>query len=827
MTDTSDGGELDRLLAKSIGQSAGDEPERLTDHSRAVRDAARAVAARIGPAGLIAGVPRFWDWVERAALLHDAGKVAVGFQRQVQPAGDLWGERHEVLSLAYVDLFHAHPADQAADDTLTDDRLMTATGVLFHHRPLTSTAESGAGRALAHRYGEDAPWQAAFGGTRPNVQVPRQRHVELLTWFARQLARSPREADGRKLWELARALFLATRDAWYDPVPARDGLLAVLLQGAVTLADHAGSAHVSLQTHMPLPRRFLDRLPSPYDHQRAAAAVDGHLIVLAPTGSGKTEAGLAWAAAQLAHMPGQPRLVWVLPYRASIDAAAGRFRASLDAPPIPAPADRGDRGDPVGESRTAEEPDIGILHATAARTLLERAVDEDCPSPRDAARKARARAGAMRLFQQRVRVATPHQLLRGAIAGPRYSSVLLEQANCLMVLDELHAYDPVTFGRICAAMDLWAELGSRVAVLSATLAEPMIELVRDSLRGRCEVVAASPGTAPDRHRLVLTDEPITAPASLDTIRGWLADGRSVLVVANSVRTAQRLYAELATTARAAFDDIDAAVLLHARFRAKDRAAIERRILARHPEREPGAPARRGGGLVVSTQVLEVSLCLDFDHGVSEVAPIEAVAQRAGRVNRRGRHPDGPVEFRVHQVERALPYEQEALDAAWAALRSTVDTDPTISEETIGAWLNHVYATPWGKQWAATARRSRDDFRSTFLTFDRPFDDRSEFARGLDEQFDTVHVLLAADVTEYRDLANREHGDPLLAEGLLIPIRFGQYLMLKHAGRLVVDRTLGVPIVDTPYSPETGLDLSMDTSVEGSPANPFGPPDTVL
>nr|WP_063897603.1 CRISPR-associated helicase/endonuclease Cas3 [Frankia sp. ACN1ag] len=838
-----DQGELGRVLAKSAERAADGRAEQLTEHSASVRDAARAVAARIGPAGPIAAEPRFWACVERAALLHDAGKVAEGFQRQVRPNGKPWGERHEVLSLAYVDLFH--PGSEAG---APGDRLMTATGVLFHHRALTSSGEV-SGRSpepLTHRYFEDADWGRYFGkGTaddlrqgRPPVQIPRQRHAELLAWFAGQLALAP-DPDpdpARRLWERARGLFLATRDRWIDPVSEESGLLAVLLQGAVTLADHAGSAHVPLQTHMPLPRRFLDRLATPYAHQRAAAAADGHVVVLAPTGSGKTEAGLAWASARLDGMPGQARLVWVLPYRASIDAAADRFRTNLDPPPTGEPPTD---GQPTGGQPTGERPDIGVLHATAARTLLERAVAEDCPSPRDAARKARARAGAMRLFAQRVRVATPHQLLRAAIAGPRYSSVLLEQANCLMVLDELHAYDPVTFGRICAAMRLWSQLGSQVAVLSATLAQPMIELVQDSLGGAVEVVRAAPGTAPDRHRLVLADEPIIAPASLDAVRRWLAEGRSVLVVANTVRTAQQLYADLTPAARAASPgvagqanvdgqaDSDAAILLHSRFRARDRAGIERRILDRHPERTPDDPARRGGGLVVSTQALEVSLCLDFDRGASELAPIEAVAQRAGRVNRRGRHPDGPVEFRVHPVERHLPYEEEALAAAWSALRSTVDTDPTISEQTITAWLDHVYATEWGRRWTQTARQNRDAFWTSFLTFRRPFDDRSEFAEHLDEAFDTVHVLHTDDVEEYRDLADRERGDPLLAEGLLIPISFQQRIRLTQAGRAVPDRRLGVCVVDAPYSTETGLDLSVLDSATPGAADGSPPVDTVL
>ncbi|MFD0883842.1 CRISPR-associated helicase Cas3', partial [Streptosporangium algeriense] len=764
--------ELSQVLAKSARGSALGRPELLTGHSLAVRDATRTVADRIGSPGILAAYPRFWSWVETAALLHDAGKVAEGFQRQVRPGGEIWGERHEVLSLAYVDLLTRRLDPR--------DRKMIAAGVAFHHRPLTSHN----GGDLRSMYPPVAAWERKFGrdpapvSGRPRIQIPAARHRSLLAWLARQLAVPVPEND-RRMWELARDAFARLTTEWINPVDEEEGLVAVLLQGAVTLADHSGSAHVPLQTHMPLPRGFLGRLATPYPHQRQVADVGKHLILVSPTGSGKTEAGLAWASRQLDDMAGRPRLVWLLPYRASIDAARDRFVENLD----PAPGQK--------------EPDIGVLHATAARTLLARAVADECThGPADASR-ARARVRAMRLFSQRVRVATPHQLLRAAIAGARYSSVLLEQANALMVLDELHAYDPATFGRICACMRLWQRLGSRVAVLSATLAQPMIRLVEDTL-GTVEICRAPTGTAPPRHRLVLDEDSIDSEASLGRVRGWLAEGQSVLVIANTVARAQELYKRL---------DCPGATLLHSRFRSRDRARIERRIMGRYPERKPEENAPRGG-LVVATQAVEVSLCLDFDRGVTELAPIEAIAQRAGRINRRGRHADGVVEFRVHtEVGAGRPYDKGALEAALTALTTT--PGPEISEETVETWLDIAYATPWGRNWAVEAERHRDEFSRTFLTFPDPFHDRSEFAAKLDEAFDTVEVLLREDMDEYRTEVDK---DPLLAAGLLIPIRFTQLAGLRSTGRAeFVKRGLNLWVIDVEYDPVLGLELTSQSA----------------
>lgn len=754
---------LNAVMAKSASHSGKGRAETLTEHSAQTRDAVLAVAERIGLAGPLARYPEFWRWTERAALLHDAGKIAAGFQQQLSRRDKPWGERHEVLSLAYVDLLTAGLPN--------DSRALIAAGVLFHHRCLDELS-----RSYPTESEFEALWQRKFGFAAyagPDTQAAADRHAALLAWLADQLGVGVPAAEAGELWQRARDMFTAAEDRW-ESVPETEGLVAVLLQGAVTLADHSASADVELDADTPLPFRFMDSIPSPYPHQTAAAATDGHLVLLSPTGSGKTESGLGWASRQLEMMPGRPRLVWLLPYRASIDAIRDRFAGYFGC---------GADG-------------IGVLHATTAATLLSRVVcDDQAPGPDDA-RKVRAMAGAMRLFKQRVRVATPHQLLRAALAGPSYASALLEQANSVFVLDELHAYDPETFGRICAAMRLWEQLGSRVAVLSATLAPPMIYLVRDSLSAPVAISSAAPGTAPLRHRLVLDDQPLTAPASLDRIRQWRDDGHSVLVVANTVRTAQEVFRELAPDP----DDEDA-VLLHSRFRLRDRAGIEKRILLRHPERQPGDPARRGGGLTVSTQVLEVSLCLDYDCGVSELAPVEAIAQRAGRVNRRGRHPDGAVELRVHAVESHLPYDEGAISAALLALGEW--DGKLLTEEAIGDWLDRAYATPWGREWADRARESRDGFSDVFLTFTAPFADRSEFAKGLEENFDTAEVLLRSDLPEYRDRLSGRNGDAMLAAELLIPVSIRQRAILRPE----FSRDLGVWVTDAPYSPRTGLDIS--------------------
>ena len=228
---------------------------------------------RVGLAGVLACCPRFWEWVSWAALLHDTGKIAEGFQRQVRPGGQPWGERHEVVSLAYARLF-----TQGLPD---DFRVMTAAGVAFHHRCLDGR------RGLSSMYPPDAEWGTQIrlepgAAARMPAGAGDPGHGQGAHHLASSAARDPSLPQPAGItrtgsapaacdaWKRARAAFIELERHWSSPVSGTDGLVAVLLQGAVTLADRSASAGTPLDTDIPLPRDYLETIPAPYPHQEAA-----------------------------------------------------------------------------------------------------------------------------------------------------------------------------------------------------------------------------------------------------------------------------------------------------------------------------------------------------------------------------------------------------------------------------------------------------------------------------------------------------------------------------------------------------------------------------
>jgi CRISPR-associated endonuclease/helicase Cas3 len=780
------------LAAVWAKSGRGGKPgESLTGHLEAALKAARAIQCRVGPLDWLPGIPpdRFWPLVAWAALLHDTGKVADGFQAQLanpafppaRPGRAAWGERHEVLSLAFVDLLTAALPQH--------ERLWVALGVLTHHRPLRPSGAIGQGRGRDldryYRGADPDRFHLAFGGR----QVRLGLHEELLDWLATRAPEPvrPQPSDAPAA-ERARTMFKAVTNRWQQALPDSEGLTAVLLQGAVTMADHLSSAgRQRLDETMPLPAGYLHRLAAagrqPYAHQVAVAGQDGHVVLVAPTGAGKTEGMLAWASTALARLPGQPRLFYVLPYLASINAMVRRLADDLG----------------CGVDR------IGVVHGKAAQVLLAWSA-EDGTDELEAARKARARQQMTRLFNERLRVGTPYQLLRGALLGPKHASVLLDAANSVFVLDELHAYQPKTFGWLLAALRLWERLGGRVGIASATLADQVLDMVRESLAAPITHVRADPAFAARlvRHRLCLASQDLIDPVSVARVRDTIADGCSVLVVANTVGRAQRLFALLAQDAHHRWpDDPHSAVLLHARFRQQDRQRLEDTLRARYATHG----SDRRSGLVVSTQVAEVSLDVDFDVAFTDVAPLEALLQRMGRVNRLGQRPPAevwvlPVEPAPARPERVGPYLAAPVHEAWQILSR--HNGELVTETATQQWLTDAYAGPWGQQWLADVRHARQEFTAGFLTFTSPFDDRSNLEERFDQLFDGTEAVVAGDLDVYRAQFQR---DPLLAAGLLIPLSYELLARLRRDGRCQPDPATDTWVLNLPYTSEGGLDLS--------------------
>jgi CRISPR-associated helicase Cas3/CRISPR-associated endonuclease Cas3-HD len=771
--------------AKSA-RAGGKSGESLTSHLDDTFRAATILANRIGDIRCLnEGVrAQFWRVVELAAISHDAGKVGDGFQQMVKGQLRVWPQRHEVLSLGFVRQLIDAPA-----------REWVSLGVATHHRHLFGGDGGCRKPSLWTLYGGDlSPDEFAdeFG------QVDLSVVAELLDWIARTAGLTPATTQNTpSLATVSSAQVELTElfKRWDGPVDPNVGLTAVLLQGAVTMADHLSSAHASLHPVQPIDSSYrvklLGRLGSgnrtvrPHQHQ--AAHTQGHMILRAPTGSGKTEGGLLWAAGQLERIKAErrcvPRLFYSLPYLASINAMAGRLSGELGDPDL-----------------------VGVAHSRAGSYHL--AVSIDCDEDNDpvtqdrivaAARKAVSRAAATRLFRESVRVGTPYQQLRGALAGPIHSSVLLDCANSVFLLDELHAYDARRLGFILASLGFWEKLGGTIGILSATVPEALVQLIRQSLEDDVTVIDGHGQHGQARHLIGLREHHLTEEPAIDEISARLLEGRSVLVVANNVGHAQDLFTALAPTAEEIHGP-DGAHLLHSRFTRRDRNTIEKAILDRYK-----AGAERNGGLLVATQTIEVSLDLDFDLTHTSGAPLEALLQRFGRVNRLGTRPAAPVIVHQPTYKERNTSTDEFADGIYPAAPTrhgweilSGHNGQQVDERTTVGWLNEIYDSPWGDEWRTEVTRHQQRFVDDFLTFTTPHEGRDHLEEDFDSLFEGTEAILAVDIDEYQTALGQVAGRSgrLLAEDLLIPLPL--HVKPKY------NRSLRVCTIDAEYDPRNGL-----------------------
>ena len=338
-------------------------------------------------------------------------------------------------------------------------------------------------------------------------------------------------------------------------------------------------------------------------------------------------------------------------------------------------------------------------------------------------------------------------------------------------------------------------------MLSATLPDALAELVREALASKATPVVGPPGTP--RHRIRLRDHALTDDASVHEITASIEAGRSVLVVANNVAHAQALFDSLAPVAKDLHGD-DAAALLHSRFKRGDRLRIERRL----SERYGANVAERRPGLIVATQVVEVSLDLDLDVLYTAGAPLEALLQRFGRVNRRGRRDAADVVIcqpgYAPRRDSAAPeyadgvYLAEPVKLGWEILRRN-DGQPVDETEATG-WLNEVYTSAWGEQWRNDVRHHRREFTEAFLTFTTPLDARGDVEERFESMFEGTEAVLRDDLAAYADALGprADAAGRLLGEEMLIPLPPWANSVASY------DKRLRVRVIDGEYHPEQGL-----------------------
>jgi CRISPR-associated endonuclease/helicase Cas3 len=206
--------------------------------------------------------------------------------------------------------------------------------------------------------------------------------------------------------------------------------------------------------------------------------------------------------------------------------------------------------------------------------------------------------------------------------------------------------------------------------------------------------------------------------------------------------------------------------------------------------------------VVATQVVEVSLNIDLDTIYSDPAPLDALVQRFGRVNRAREKGIVPVHVFREPRDGQGVYLEKLVERTLDVLE--VHNNEDIDEAAIGEWLDEIYATPEIRDpWMKTYREQYQLIASALRSL-RPFDSDERREEEFERLFDGVEVLPRCFERQYIEhMANDEF---IEASRLFVSISHKRYQQLAKKGKIrpMEDATRKRWVVLQEYSSTLGL-----------------------
>ena len=587
------------LLAKS------DPPQSLLHHSIEVFKIIHQYAKRWSHLAQISDALELFEDAELAGLFHDLGKSAAGFQSillgEKTKKDYTWNHyRHEILSGALVATIN--------DSHRRADLLLA---ILTHHIGMNKDSLTGPSLyKFSPQVNTTLPFKERLKQLEPfweqlkellnqlKTHVP---NVEVTFWL--DLPSSPLSLpDPFDILKRDNDI-LKQRSRKPNNLAQKNFLKRVYLRGLLTSADHLASA--AAFEHSSDTKEVISPLPHPkkikpenfkfhlYQHQ-LNAAIDGSVMFSAPTGSGKTEAALLWSEANQNKIRSR-HIFYVLPYTASINAMYHRLCSHF------------------GQGA------VSLLHGRSSYFLYRWLCEAGNESFKAMAKARKLRQQTKELYYP-IKVLTPHQILMSFLGLKGWEKAWTEYSGGLFILDEIHAYEPKLAGLFFEILRrLTQQLGAKIFVMSATFPTILREKMREYLPKDTHLIDLDPKEREcyTRHRIQVKNGNISD--YIPDILERLKKGERVLVVLNTVQGAMEAFQQLSPHAKNP-------CLIHGRLILKDRQEVEKGL--RKSIKKPVVD------LLIGTQAIEVSLDVDFDVLFTDPAPLDALLQRLGRVNRK-------------------------------------------------------------------------------------------------------------------------------------------------------------------------------------------------
>ena len=321
------------------------------------------------------------------------------------------------------------------------------------------------------------------------------------------------------------------------------------------------------------------RLLQEYTYKMAQISPDKNLVVLASTGSGKTEASLLWGY--------KSKIIYTLPLKVAINNIFDRIKK--------------DYGYDL----------VRLQHSGAYSYYYEISeTDEEYNRLKTESK----------LFLSPLTITTIDQLFGFVYLYQLFEEQLVTLSYSKVIIDEIQMYESKLVAIILIALKWITKMGGKFAIITATMPKIFLDLM-DELNIEYEMPdhyfkrLAKDGKEMLRHRIKL----INKMKYKEILKK--SNKNKVLVMVNSVKKAQELYKNMKKK-----DKNLSINLIHARYMFKDRKIKEKEIV-------DFSNKRKVNGVWIATSIVEASIDIDFDILYTEICTIDSLLQRLGRVYR--------------------------------------------------------------------------------------------------------------------------------------------------------------------------------------------------